>query len=90
MFHQLGLYSHEVKYYERVLELAEQAGDDLFAGEMAFNFSCIFVFTSAVPLADALSRYRRWLYIFVTITLARYFLYAYYCFLFHPPFYRAP
>ncbi|KAF9032358.1 hypothetical protein BJ165DRAFT_1535052 [Panaeolus papilionaceus] len=58
-FHQLGLYSHAVKHYEKVLELAEQAGDDLFAREAAFNLSCIFVFTGAVPLADAL--YRKWL-----------------------------
>ena len=26
VFHQLGLYSHAVKHYERVLELADQAG----------------------------------------------------------------
>ncbi|KAF9034855.1 hypothetical protein BJ165DRAFT_1598445 [Panaeolus papilionaceus] len=39
-FYQLGLYLHAVKHYEKVLELAEQAGDDLFAREGAFNLSC--------------------------------------------------
>ncbi|KAF8153752.1 hypothetical protein B0H34DRAFT_65394 [Crassisporium funariophilum] len=58
-FHQLGLYSHAVKHYERVLEMAETEGDDLFARETAYNLSLIFVFTGATPLADAL--YRRWL-----------------------------
>ncbi|KAF8957215.1 hypothetical protein BDZ97DRAFT_1924824 [Flammula alnicola] len=58
-FHQLGLYSHAVKHYERVLEMAEKAGDDWFAHEAAYNLSLIFVFTGATPLADAL--YRRWL-----------------------------
>ncbi|KAH9476509.1 Transcription factor tau subunit sfc4 [Psilocybe cubensis] len=58
-FHQLGLYSHAVKHYERVLEMAERHGDDLFARESAYNLSLIFVFTGATPLADAL--YRRWL-----------------------------
>ncbi|KAF8812960.1 TPR-like protein [Phlegmacium glaucopus] len=59
MFHQLGLYSHAVKHYERVLELAEQHKDDHFARETAYNLALIFVFTGATPLADAL--YRRWL-----------------------------
>ncbi|KAF4623249.1 hypothetical protein D9613_002332 [Agrocybe pediades] len=58
-FHQLGLYSHAVKHYERVIEMAEKAGDDYFAKEAAYNLSLIFVFTGATPLADAL--YRRWL-----------------------------
>ncbi|PPQ91090.1 hypothetical protein CVT25_013128 [Psilocybe cyanescens] len=58
-FHQLGLYTHAVKHYERVLELADKSGDDLFARESAYNLSLIFVFTGATPLADAL--YRRWL-----------------------------
>jgi len=58
-FHQLGLYSHAVRHYERVLDMAEKAGDDLFAKEAAYNLSLIFVFTGATPLADAL--YRRWL-----------------------------
>ncbi|CAA7263975.1 unnamed protein product [Cyclocybe aegerita] len=58
-FHQLGLYSHAVKHYERVLEMADKAGDDLFAREAAYNLSLIFVITGAVPFADAL--YRRWL-----------------------------
>ncbi|KAF9034869.1 hypothetical protein BJ165DRAFT_1598451 [Panaeolus papilionaceus] len=40
-FYQLGLHSHTVKHYERELELAEQAEDDLFAREAAFHFSCI-------------------------------------------------
>ncbi|KAF9039771.1 hypothetical protein BJ165DRAFT_1493934 [Panaeolus papilionaceus] len=44
MFHQLALYSHEVKHYEKVLELGEQAGDDLLARKAAL-ISCIFVFT---------------------------------------------
>jgi len=59
MFHQLGLYSHAVKHYERVLKLAEQNGDDHFTREAAYNLALIFVFTGATPLADAL--YRRWL-----------------------------
>ncbi|KDR78033.1 hypothetical protein GALMADRAFT_245006 [Galerina marginata CBS 339.88] len=58
-FHQLGLFSHAVKHYERVLDMAEKAGDDHFARESAYNLSLIFVFTGAAPLADAL--YRRWL-----------------------------
>ncbi|PPQ68724.1 hypothetical protein CVT26_003630 [Gymnopilus dilepis] len=58
-FHQLGLYSHAVKHYERVLDMAEKAGNDYFAKEAAYNLSLIFVFTGATPLADAL--YRKWL-----------------------------
>ncbi|KAF8883905.1 hypothetical protein CPB84DRAFT_1750548 [Gymnopilus junonius] len=58
-FHQLGLYTHAVKHYERVLDMAEKAGDNYFAKEAAYNLSLIFVFTGAAPLADAL--YRRWL-----------------------------
>ncbi|KAF9526180.1 hypothetical protein CPB83DRAFT_896331 [Crepidotus variabilis] len=59
IFHQLGLYSQAVKHYEKVLELAEQAKDDMYAKETAYNLSMIFVFTGANLLADAL--YRRWL-----------------------------
>ncbi|EAU87482.2 hypothetical protein CC1G_02241 [Coprinopsis cinerea okayama7 len=59
IFHQLGLYSYAVKQYERVLELAERDGDDLYAKEAAYNLSLIYVFTGATPLADKL--YRRWL-----------------------------
>ncbi|KAF9481095.1 TPR-like protein [Pholiota conissans] len=59
MFHQLGLYSHAVKHYERVLVMATNAGDDWFAREAAYNLSLILVFTGATSLADAL--YRRWL-----------------------------
>ncbi|KAF5378579.1 hypothetical protein D9615_007122 [Tricholomella constricta] len=60
-FHQLGLYSHAVTHYERVLELAEKANPDeeIFAKEAAYNLSLIFVMTGAAPLAEAL--YRRWL-----------------------------
>ncbi|KAG6888878.1 hypothetical protein C0995_005133 [Termitomyces sp. Mi166 len=60
-FHQLGLYSHAVTHYERVLELAEKATPDEnhFAREAAYNLSFIYVLTGAPPLAEAL--YRRWL-----------------------------
>ncbi|KAF9459393.1 hypothetical protein BDZ94DRAFT_1199583 [Collybia nuda] len=60
-FHQLGLYSHAVNHYERVLKLAEKAtGEETtFAPEAAYNLSLIFVLTGATPLAEAL--YRRWL-----------------------------
>jgi len=30
-FHQLGLYSHAVKHYERVIEMAERAGVSPFS-----------------------------------------------------------
>ncbi|OJA08707.1 hypothetical protein AZE42_08888 [Rhizopogon vesiculosus] len=59
-FHQLGLHSHAVSHYERVLEMAEKwGGDTSVAKEAAYNLSLIYVTTGAVPLADAL--YRRWL-----------------------------
>ncbi|TFK37274.1 hypothetical protein BDQ12DRAFT_736397 [Crucibulum laeve] len=58
-FHQLGLYSHAVKHYERVLEMAERGIDDTFARESAYNLSLIYVITGAIPLANDL--YRRWL-----------------------------
>jgi general transcription factor 3C polypeptide 3 (transcription factor C subunit 4) len=63
-FHQLGLYSHAVRHYEHVLELAEketESGDtdtDL-TREAAYNLSLIYVTTGATPLAETL--YRRWL-----------------------------
>ncbi|KAF9039827.1 hypothetical protein BJ165DRAFT_1494293 [Panaeolus papilionaceus] len=53
-FYQLGSYSHAVKRYQKELELAEQARDELFAGEATLKLSCIFVFTGTVPLADVL------------------------------------
>ncbi|KNZ78575.1 Transcription factor tau subunit sfc4, partial [Termitomyces sp. J132] len=60
-FHQLGLYSHAVVHYERVLDLAEKtsSNDNDFAREAAYNLSLIYVLTGAPPLAEAL--YRRWL-----------------------------
>ncbi|KAF8636092.1 hypothetical protein AX17_003797 [Amanita inopinata Kibby_2008] len=60
-FHQLGLYSHAVNHYEKVLELAEKAKnvEDTLAREAAYNLSLIYVQTGAVPLANAL--YRQWL-----------------------------
>ncbi|KAJ2916357.1 hypothetical protein MD484_g4072, partial [Candolleomyces efflorescens] len=59
IFHQLGLYSYAVKHYEKVLQMAEETGDDLYGKESAYNLSLIYVFTGATPLARAL--YRRWL-----------------------------
>ncbi|KAG6843906.1 hypothetical protein H0H87_011895, partial [Tephrocybe sp. NHM501043] len=55
-FHQLGLYSHAVTHYERVLALAEKASpeENTFAKEAAYNLSLIFVLTGAPPLAEAL------------------------------------
>ncbi|KAG1750557.1 uncharacterized protein EDB91DRAFT_1108147 [Suillus paluster] len=61
-FHQLGLHTHAVSHYERVLEIAEKRGGEKYASvakEAAYNLSLIYVTTGAVPLADAL--YRRWL-----------------------------
>ncbi|KAG2139828.1 uncharacterized protein EDB93DRAFT_1241934 [Suillus bovinus] len=60
-FHQLGLHTHAVSHYERVLEIAEKQGNEYasVAKEAAYNLSLIYVTTGAVPLADAL--YRRWL-----------------------------
>lgn len=61
-FHQLGLHTHAVTHYERVLEIAEKRGSEHYASvakEAAYNLSLIYVTTGAVPLADAL--YRRWL-----------------------------
>ncbi|KAG2354401.1 hypothetical protein BDR07DRAFT_1306230 [Suillus spraguei] len=61
-FHQLGLHTHAVSHYERVLEIAEKRGSEQCASvakEAAYNLSLIYVTTGAVPLADKL--YRRWL-----------------------------
>ncbi|KAG1847190.1 hypothetical protein DFJ58DRAFT_891875 [Suillus subalutaceus] len=60
-FHQLGLHTHAVSHYERVLEIAEKRGSEYasVAKEAAYNLSLIYVTTGAVPLADGL--YRRWL-----------------------------
>ncbi|KAF9450761.1 TPR-like protein, partial [Macrolepiota fuliginosa MF-IS2] len=58
-FHQLGLFSHAVKQYQKVVEMAEKGQDDTFVREAAYNLSLIYILTGATPLADAL--YRRWL-----------------------------
>ncbi|KAG2040882.1 TPR-like protein [Suillus americanus] len=61
-FHQLGLHTHAVSHYERVLEIAEKQGSEQYASvakEAAYNLSLIYVTTGAVPLADEL--YKRWL-----------------------------
>lgn len=58
-FHQLGLYSHAVKQYQKVIDMAETGQDSTFVREAAYNLSLIYVLTGATPLADAL--YRRWL-----------------------------
>ncbi|EMD31266.1 hypothetical protein CERSUDRAFT_145423 [Gelatoporia subvermispora B] len=63
-FHQLGLYTHAVRHYERVLEMAEarlKTGSQAYglAREAAYNLSQIYVTTGATPLAQEL--YRRWL-----------------------------
>ncbi|EKM76639.1 hypothetical protein AGABI1DRAFT_122552 [Agaricus bisporus var. burnettii JB137-S8] len=58
-FHQLGLFSHAVKQYEKVIAMADSGQDDTFVREAAYNLSLIYVLTGATPLADAL--YRRWL-----------------------------
>ncbi|KAK0189733.1 hypothetical protein F5146DRAFT_1103820 [Armillaria mellea] len=62
-FHQLSLYSHAAKHYERVLQLAEQrppnSTEETFAKEAAYNLALIYVMTGATPLAAAL--YDRWL-----------------------------
>ncbi|KAJ3811099.1 hypothetical protein F5876DRAFT_88515 [Lentinula aff. lateritia] len=70
MFQQLGLHSHAVNHYERVLQLSGNQekenqtqtaiGDrKSFAKEAAYNLSLIYVLTGATPLAESL--YRRWL-----------------------------
>ncbi|KAJ7485387.1 hypothetical protein FB451DRAFT_55581 [Mycena latifolia] len=60
-FHQLGLYSHAVTHYEKVLELAEAQDNKCvtFAQEAAFNLSLIYGITGAIQLAEGLLR--RWL-----------------------------
>ncbi|KAF7360402.1 hypothetical protein MVEN_00770100 [Mycena venus] len=60
-FQQLGLYSHAVTHYERVLQMAESRDmkDATVAQEAAYNLSLIYVMTGATSLAKAL--YRRWL-----------------------------
>ncbi|KAJ7033739.1 hypothetical protein C8F04DRAFT_614968 [Mycena alexandri] len=60
-FQQLGLYSHAVTHYERVLKLAEDRDTKYatFALEAAYNLSGIYSMTGAIPLAKAL--YLRWL-----------------------------
>ncbi|KAF8895474.1 hypothetical protein BD779DRAFT_1499735 [Infundibulicybe gibba] len=60
-FHQLGLYSHAVRHYERTLELAGNNNTQTltFAREAAYNLSLIYVSTGAMPLAQEL--YRKWL-----------------------------
>ncbi|KAJ6595740.1 hypothetical protein DFH09DRAFT_146419 [Mycena vulgaris] len=60
-FQQLGLYSHAVTHYERVLELAEAQDSKYisFAQEAAYNLSLIYGITGATRLSEAL--YRRWL-----------------------------
>ncbi|KAH7911471.1 hypothetical protein BJ138DRAFT_1237800 [Hygrophoropsis aurantiaca] len=60
-FQQLGLHSHAVKHYERVLNIASNRVNDdvLVVREAAYNLSLIYVTTGAIPLAEAI--YRRWL-----------------------------
>ncbi|TFK50646.1 TPR-like protein [Heliocybe sulcata] len=62
-FQQLGLHSHAVRQYERVLQLAgDKLGRDEDVGlarEAAYNLSLIYVTTGATPLAQEL--YRKWL-----------------------------
>jgi len=62
-FQQLGLHSHAVRHYERVLELAEDRlirDEDVgLAREAAYNLSLIYVTTGATPLAQIL--YKKWL-----------------------------
>ncbi|KAJ7448791.1 TPR-like protein [Mycena latifolia] len=59
-FHQLGLYSHAARHYERALEAASASPADAgCAQEAAFNLGTIYILTGARPLAVEL--YRRWL-----------------------------
>ncbi|KAJ7512667.1 TPR-like protein [Mycena galericulata] len=60
-FQQLGLYSHAVTHYEKVLALAEaqDSKNSTVAQEAAYNLSSIYTMSGAIPLAKAL--YRRWL-----------------------------
>ncbi|KAJ7136137.1 hypothetical protein C8R44DRAFT_769783 [Mycena epipterygia] len=58
-FQGLGLYSHAVTHYEKVLELEATDSENTVIQEAAYNLSLIYVITGATPLADAI--YRRWL-----------------------------
>ncbi|KAJ7741412.1 hypothetical protein DFH07DRAFT_837995 [Mycena maculata] len=60
-FQQLGLYSHAVTHYEKVLRIAETQDSKYtsVAQEAAYNLSLIYAMTGAIPLAKSL--YRRWL-----------------------------
>ncbi|KAJ7029216.1 hypothetical protein C8F04DRAFT_1043456 [Mycena alexandri] len=61
-FHQLGLYSHAARHYERALEAAAESEgltDTTCAAEAAYNLSMIYVATGARSLAVQL--HRRWL-----------------------------
>ncbi|EJD05267.1 TPR-like protein [Fomitiporia mediterranea MF3/22] len=63
-FQQIGLLSHTVKHYERVLDIVEkrQFSDSDFIGvsrEAAYNLCLIYVTTGATSLAKAISQ--RWL-----------------------------
>ncbi|KAK7044646.1 hypothetical protein R3P38DRAFT_2879955 [Favolaschia claudopus] len=60
-FQQLGLYSHAVTHYEKVLQMAETEEDKhaTLAKEAAYNLSLIYGMTGSASLAGAL--YRRWL-----------------------------
>ncbi|KAJ7892735.1 TPR-like protein [Mycena olivaceomarginata] len=60
-FHQLGLYTHAVAHYERVLKIAETQDSKYttVAQEAAYNLSLIYSMTGAIPLAKVL--YQKWL-----------------------------
>ncbi|KAI5117819.1 hypothetical protein M0805_004949 [Coniferiporia weirii] len=63
-FHQLGLFSHAIKHYERALNIVERRQttnkDDFgVAKEAAYNLSLIYITMGAGPLAQAVTR--RWL-----------------------------
>ncbi|KAF8190296.1 hypothetical protein K438DRAFT_1831751 [Mycena galopus ATCC 62051] len=59
-FQQIGLYSHAVTHYEKVLAIAEtQDIKATVAQEAAYNLALIYAMTGAIPLAKGL--YRRWL-----------------------------
>ncbi|KAF9647358.1 TPR-like protein, partial [Thelephora ganbajun] len=64
LFHQIGLFSHAARHYEKALEIAEKRGGGIPKGggvekEAAYNLSVIYVTTGASALARNL--YRRWL-----------------------------
>ncbi|KAJ7185699.1 hypothetical protein C8R46DRAFT_982456 [Mycena filopes] len=61
-FHQLALYSHAARHYERALDVAAKSTkpvDITCAAEAAYNLSMIYVATGARTLAVQV--YRRWL-----------------------------